>query len=338
VVSLFRHCSLFLFTSFCVDCIKFILNLGNNTKISKSFIGFLITAVVIWFLITLSKIYTITITFPVKYTHLSQDKILQKEPKKEIDFIVKSSGFNIIRSRFSNQRIEINASVLNKKSTFRYYLLLKNQKNKIQRQFRSGIEIQEIGLDTIYLEIGSLISKKVPLIPNLEINYHIGYDILESEVIQPDSILISGPEASLNKIVNIDLELLKLEDVKFDFSEKVKILRPENSKNLKITSEFATISGKVEKFTEGVFDIPFKVLNLPKDIDLTSLHKTVKVYYVVGLSDFNKIDKNSFEVVCDYTLSRGNNLDYLVPKVVVKPSFIKNFKVVPNKIDFLIQK
>jgi len=312
--------------------------LRNTTKISKSFIGFLIITVVIWFLITLSKVYITTITLPVKYAHLSQDKILQNEPINEIDFIVKSSGFNIIRSRFSNQMIEINASVLNKKATFRYYLLLKNQKNKIQRQFRSGIEIQEISLDTVYLELGSLISKKVPLIPNLEINYHIGYDILESEVIQPDSILISGPEASLNKIVKIDLELLKLEDVKFDFSEKVKILRPENSKNLKIRKEFATISGKVEKFTEGVFEVPFKVLNLPKEVDLTSLYKTVKVYFVVGLSNFNKIDKNSFAVVCDYTLSNENKLDYLVPKVIEKPSFIKSFKVVPNKIDFLIQK
>ena len=310
----------------------------NNTKISKSFIVFLITAVVIWFLITLSKVYTISISFPVKYSELSQDKILQNEPLKEIDILVKSTGFNILSTRFLNQTIELNAGNLNKKSTFSYYFLIKNQKNKIQRQLRSGIEIQEISLDTIYLELGSLISKKVPLIPNLEIDYHIGYDLLDAEVIRPDSILISGPEAYVDQIDKIHLELLKLDDVKSDFSQKVKILRPENSNNLKVASEFATISGRVEKFTEGVFEIPYKVLNLPEGVDVTSLHKTVKVYFVVGLSDFNKIDKNFFQVVCDYTLSKENNLDYLVPKVIVKPAFIKSFKVVPNKIDFLIQK
>jgi len=312
--------------------------LENNTKISKSFIVFLITAVVIWFLITLSKVYTISISFPVKYSDLSQDKILQNEPLKEIDILVKSTGFNILSTRFLNQSIELNAGNLNKKSTFSYYFLIKNQKNKIQRQLRSGIEIQEISLDTIYLELGSLISKKVPLIPNLEIDYHIGYDLLDAEVIRPDSILISGPEAYVDQIDKIHLELLKLDDVKSDFSQKVKILRPENSNNLKVASEFATISGRVEKFTEGVFEIPYKVLNLPEGVDVTSLHKTVKVYFVVGLSDFNKIDKNFFQVVCDYTLSKENNLDYLVPKVIVKPAFIKSFKVVPNKIDFLIQK
>lgn len=310
----------------------------NNTKISKSFIVFLITAVVIWFLITLSKVYTISISFPVKYSALSQDKILQNEPLKEIDILVKSTGFNILSTRFLNQTIELNAGNLNKKSTFNYYLLIKNQKNKIQRQLRSGMEIQEISLDTIYLELGSLISKKVPLIPNLAIDYHVGYDLLDTEVIKPDSIVISGPEAYVDQIDEINLELLKLDDVKSDFSQKVKILRPENSNNLKVASEFATISGRVEKFTEGVFEIPYKVLNLPEGVDVTSLHKTVKVYFVVGLSDFNKIDKNFFQVVCDYTLTKENNLDYLVPKVIVKPAFIKSFKVVPNKIDFLIQK
>jgi hypothetical protein len=312
--------------------------LENNTKISRSFIVFLITAVVIWFLITLSKVYTISISFPVKYSSLSQDKILQNEPLKEIDILVKSTGFNILSTRFLNQTIELNAGNLNKKSTFNYYLLIKNQKNKIQRQLRSGMEIQEISLDTIYLELGSLISKKVPLIPNLAIDYHVGYDLLDTEVIKPDSIVISGPEAYVDQIDEINLELLKLDDVKSDFSQKVKILRPENSNNLKVASEFATISGRVEKFTEGVFEIPYKVLNLPEGVDVTSLHKTVKVYFVVGLSDFNKIDKNFFQVVCDYTLSKENNLDYLVPKVIVKPAFIKSFKVVPNKIDFLIQK
>jgi hypothetical protein len=312
--------------------------LENNTKISRSFIVFLITAVVIWFLITLSKVYTISISFPVKYSALSQDKILQNEPLKEIDILVKSTGFNILSTRFLNQTIELNAGNLNKKSTFNYYLLIKNQKNKIQRQLRSGMEIQEISLDTIYLELGSLISKKVPLIPNLAIDYHVGYDLLDTEVIKPDSIVISGPEAYVDQIDEINLELLKLDDVKSDFSQKVKILRPDNSNNLKVTSEFATISGRVEKFTEGAFEIPYKVLNLPEGVDVTSLYKTVKVYFVVGLSDFNKIDKNFFQVVCDYTLTKENNLDYLVPKVIVKPAFIKSFKVVPNKIDFLIQK
>jgi hypothetical protein len=310
----------------------------KNKKISKSFIAFLIASILIWCLITLSKDYTATLTLAVSYNNIPQNKLLQKEPTKEINIIVKSSGFNILRSRFGNKNIVLNASNLNKKKSDNYYLLTKNQKNTVQEQLHSGIKLQEITLDTIYLELGSLISKKIPVSPNLEINYHIGYDILEPIKYVPDSILISGPEAQIKEINKINLEALKLEDVKSNFSKKVKILLPEKLSNIRVNTEFTTISGKVEKFTEGTFKIPFKVQNLPKGVELTMLDKTVEVVFVVALSNFNKIDKNFFEVVCDYNLTKENNLGYLLPKVVVKSNFIKSYKVIPNKIDFLIQK
>ncbi|WP_299063667.1 CdaR family protein [uncultured Polaribacter sp.] len=286
----------------------------------------------------MSKKYTATLTLPVKYTNIPQDKLLQKEPIKNIDLIVKSSGFNILKSRFGNRTIAIKASNLKKKYSNKFYLLAKNQKNNIQKQLRSGIELQEIDVDTIFLEIGTLTSKKVPLKPNLEISYHIGYDILEAAKIKPDSLLISGPEAQIAAVKSINLELLKLEDVKANFSEKVKIILPKNAKNIRIASKYTTISGRVEKFTEGTITVPIKIKNLPKGVELTMLNKTVEVVFVVGLSNFNKIDKNFFEVICDYTISKENNLGYLVPKIDVKSNLIKSYKIIPNKIDFLIQK
>ncbi|MEP2433480.1 MAG: YbbR-like domain-containing protein [Polaribacter sp.] len=275
---------------------------------------------------------------PVTYTNIPQDKLLQKEPTKELDIEVKTTGFKILKSRISKNEIALNANNLIRKTSSKYYFLTRNQHNNIQKQLYSGVVLQNIELDTIYLEIGSLISKKVPLKPNLDINYHIGYDVLEMVIIKPDSIVISGPESQIKKIKKIDLELLKLDDVKSDFKEEVKIVLPKNSKSLKVTTDFTVISGKVEKFTEGTFDIPFKVINLPDDMELTTLNETVEVVFVVGLSNFNKIDKNFFEVICDYNTTKENNLSYLLPKVVVKSNLIKSYKVVPNKIDFLIQK
>jgi len=328
----------FLFTSFYVDCIKIHSILIKNKKISKSFISFLVASVLIWLLITLSKEYTTLLTFPVSYHSIPQDQRLEREPTKELDIIVRTSGFNILKSRFGSMTLLLNAANLTKKSLNRYYFLTKNQINTIQQQLNSSIQLQGVVLDTIYLEIGNLISKKVPLKPNLAIGYHIGYDVLEAIAVSPDSVMISGPEAQIAQIETLSLGVLELKDVMADFSEKVKIILPENSANIKVDSEYTTISGKVEKFTEGSFKIPFKVTNLPENVELTMLNKTVEVFYVVGLSNFNKIDKNFFKVVCDYTISKENNLSYLLPKVVAKSSFIKSFKVFPNKIDFLIQK
>lgn len=310
----------------------------KNRKIAKSFISFLIASVLMWFLIALSKEYTTTITFAVSYTNIPQDKLLQNKPIKEIDITVKSTGFNIIRSNFGDKSITLNAANLQKKSANKYYFLTRYQVNTIQKQLHSGIELQEIVLDTIHLDIGTLISKKVPLIPNLDINYHIGYDVLEPLTVKPDSVLISGPELEIDKITAIDLKLLKLQNIRADFSKKVDLILPKNSSNIKVNATFTTISGKVEKFTEGTLEVPFLISNLPEGIELTTLNKTVEVVYVVGLSNFDKIDKTFFEVVCDYNVTKENNLNYLIPKIIGKPDYVKSFKVMPNKIDFLIQK
>ncbi|WP_254713157.1 CdaR family protein [Polaribacter sp. HaHaR_3_91] len=291
-----------------------------------------------WFLITLSKEYTTSLTFSVNYKNIPQDKLLQNNPTKEIDIIVKSTGFNIIRSGFGDKTITLNANSLRKKSSGSYYFLTRNQVSTIQKQLHSGIELQQIVLDTIYLDIGTLTSKKVALKPNLDIKYQIGYDILEPVSVEPDSIFISGPEAQVKNITSIDLKVIKLENVREDFSKDVEIVLPKNSGNIKFNSKFTTISGKVEKFTEGTLEVPFTIKNLPRGVDLTILNKTVEIVYVVGLSNFNKIDKNFFEVVCDYNLSKDNKLGYLLPKVIGKPDYVKSFKVIPNKIDFLIQK
>ncbi len=311
--------------------------LVKSKRVSKSFIGFLVASILIWFLITLSKNYVTNLTFSTSYINIPQNKLLQKEPIKELDAIVETSGFNILSSRFSKKSIVLDAKDLNEKSA-KYFFLTRNLINNIQKQVPSGIQIKEFVKDTIHLDLGSLASKKVAVIPNLEINYHIGYDASELIKLNPDSVTISGPDSQIKQIEQINLELLKLDDVKSSFSKKVKIIMPNNSNGIKVDSSFVLIKGEVEKFTEGTFEVPFKVINLPKEIELTTLNRTVEVVFIVGLSNFNKIDKNFFEVVCDYNLSKENNLNYLLPKVVIKSNLIKSFKVIPNKIDFLIQK
>ena len=129
-----------------------------------------------------------------------------------------------------------------------------------------------------------------------------------------------------------------MHDLKSNFSEEVPILESNMDINFKFSTLKATISGSVDKFTEGKLQIPFTTNNLPKDVKLTTLSESVEVVFVVALSNFSKIAQSSFKVECDYTISEKNNLGYLIPKVILKPDFIKSIKIIPKKIDFLIQK
>ena len=308
----------------------------NFKKIPKTFISFLVASFLIWFLITFSKEYTTVITYAVNYKNIPQNKLLQETPINNIDITVKASGFKILRSKFNNKKIQLEASKLKRKGPSKFYFLTKSQVTKIQKQLLFGVELKEILQDTIYLNLGILTSKRVAIKPNLEINYHVGYDLLNEIKISPDSIVISGPEAQVKKIDYLELSELKLNDVKSNFLEEVSVLKLNN--NFKYSAQKITISGNVDKFTEGKLQIPFTTKNLPKNINLTTLSEKVEVIFVVALSNFSKISEASFKVECDYLISEKNNLGYLIPKVILEPVFIKSVKIIPKKIDFLIQK
>ena len=310
----------------------------TSRKIPKTFIGFLIASFFIWLLITFSKEYSAVISYPVAYKNIQQDKLLQEAPIKQIDIAVKASGFKLLGSKLTNKTIYLESSILQRKSNSKFYLLVKNQFTKIQKQLHSGIELQEILQDTIYLNLGLLTSKKVGLKPNLDIKYQIGYDLLGDIKVVPDSIVISGPEDQIKKIAHLNLQRIKLNNLKENFSQNTNIIQPSKYKNLKFTTLKAIVYGNVERFTEGNLAIPFTIKNLPDGVNLTTLSEKVEVVFVVALSNYAKVSETSFTVECDFKISENNNLSYLIPKVITQPDFIKSVKIVPLKIDFLIQK
>ena len=306
-------------------------------KISNTFLSFLLATIFIWLLITLSKEYTTAISFPIKYTKIAQNKLLQATPVKALEILVKTTGFSIFRTRFNTKEITINANALLKKTGTKYYLLVKNQKQRIQKQLPSGVALEQILKDTLFLDLGRLVTRKLPLKPNIKISYHVGYDLSEEITVTPDSILVSGPENYMSELKELALLPIVLEDVMANFTKKVAIKIPEGIKNLKLDTKEITVSGKVEKFTEGTLEVPYTVINMPKDVTINTLTKKIQITFIIGLSRFNKINENSFQIECDYSISESNNLGYLIPKLVHKPSEIKSYKIIPNEIDFLIQ-
>ncbi|MDG1398794.1 MAG: YbbR-like domain-containing protein [Polaribacter sp.] len=310
----------------------------TSKKIPKTFFSFLTISALIWLLITFSKEYTTVITFPVNYKNIAQNQLLQEAPVKEIDITVKATGFKITGAKIRNKTIQLDASQLNRKHKDKFYILPNNQKNKIQNQLLSGIDIKEVGIDTIFLNLGLLTSKNVALQPNLDINYHVGYDLLGDISIEPDSILISGPKSTVDTIKYIRLNKLILSDVKANFSQEVEIVKIISQRSLNFNITKTKISGRVDKFTEGRIQVPFDIVNLPENINLTTLNRKVEIVFTVALSNFAKVSEASFKVDCDYSVAEKNNLGYLLPRIIVKPNFVKNLKIVPSKIDFLIQK
>lgn len=308
----------------------------NYNKIPKTFTIALLFALFFWFLIKLSKEYKTIISFPVEYVNVPQDKLIQETPLKEIEIQVKASGFRLFGLSLVNKTLTLDARKLQRKSLTDYYFVSNNHLIDIQNQLSNKYVLDQIVQDTIRLNLGQLISKKIPVIGDFDLSYKLGYHLTKSIEITPDSILVSGPKEQVDTLQYLMLQPLVLKDVSESIDTKISV--KEVASTIKFTQKEVLVKGEIDRFTEGNFSVNFEIINLPKDINVNTFPTTVNVVYQVGLNNFNKINTTSFIIVCDYQHSIDNGLNYLIPKVISKPEMITSVKIVPNKIEFLIQK
>lgn len=302
------------------------------------FLLFIIFSVVFWFMTKLSKEYDSTLEYPVSYINLPEDKLLQEAPVEVIEIHVKTTGFKLISATFFPTELKIDVSNLNWKSSTDYYLLLSQQRLAIQKQMKTGVEIDFFINDSIHFNLGKLKNKKVPVKPLLDLSYATGFELNGNITTVPDSILISGPESILDTIDFVSTKLLQIKKLNNSIDQTIEIERFSSDSNVKLQQKNIKIIANVEKYTEGTLEIPFEVLNLPENNIINTFPKVVKVTYKVALSNFNKIDLTSFLIHCDYQVSKKNNLSYLIPILVEKSPMVKYVRMSPMKIDYIINK
>ena len=305
----------------------------KNFNIPKTFFGFLIASVFFWLLINLSKEYNAEVEYDIEYTQLPQQKTLIEAPFNKLTLNVKSSGYNLLMSSINHKPIILQLDKATKEKGNNYYFLSKNLLPEIQHQLKSGIELNSILVDTIPLKIGLLSSKKVPLKPNVNISFQLGYGLSKPLTLTPDSILISGNETDIKKVEFLNLDSATLENISKNTNITSSIIFPEGVQ-IKTNHKSANIELLVDKFTEGEIEVPVLVKNAPKGINI--FPKKVKIIYKVGLKNFNEITPDLFKIECDYLETENKELNYLTPKLKSSPNLATVLRIVPDKIDFLI--
>ncbi|PCH53749.1 MAG: hypothetical protein COC22_01775 [Flavobacteriaceae bacterium] len=317
----------------------------KNSKISiinkgktKVFLFILMLTSIIWLLIELSKTSISTVSFGVEYKNVPTGKLIQKKSVSEIKITLKAPGFSLLKFKVINRKINLNLKNVVKNNS-NYYLLPNKQITYLNTQFPVEIEVVNVLNDTIFVELGYTKSKKVPVNPSLDLKFKLGYKLINKLKIVPDSITITGFQKIVDSIQEIETSSIKIHDVYKNINMDVALKLPSKKYNLNVSADNVQIIGKVDKFTEGRFIIPVFIINEPIDVKINTFPKEIEVVYQAGLSNFNKITKNSFSIVYDYDeYKRDTLIKYLTPIIKKKSDFISSLRVYPSQIEFLIQK
>jgi len=308
---------------------------SNKSKKVNVFFLFLFLSFTILILTKLSKDYTNTMAFNINKINVPQEAVILNDSSAKLSVTLKTHGFNWLVYYFSKPKITIDFSkdVTKTKQAFVW------NKSKAYvsstKQFGDHVEVFNITPESLLFKYDVNLVKKVPVILNKDVQFASGFDLSDNYKLQPDSVVVVGPEVIASKIKRIETTNMSLIDVKSNISRNVKLKLPKNNKDLSFSVDEIHVFGSVEKYTEGTLKIPITVTNVPLDMTLNYFPKEVNVTYYVSLKNFNEVTKSDFILECDFS-TVDNDQSFLTPKLIKTSSLVKNTKVNLKRIEFII--
>lgn len=300
----------------------------------RVFLFFILLSTVIWVLVQFSKTYQQKLRIPYELEDVPKNKILKSAPKT-INIKMKENGFNLAWYSWTKSKISVPVDSLDLDG--KNYIISHGLQRELLNE-KLGLKEEDYHFLDPQLSIGfaEKQSKKIPVVPRLDLSYAPGYGAKDSLVISPDSIEVTGSVDSLKTISQVETEQLHLQQIKSDVSGRVELVKTSN--DLAYFQKAVNYELKVDKFTEGRFKVPLELINVPEGWDIEIFPKTTVVVFKATLSDFKNISKSDFRVVCDFKKGFDSGNDFLVPELDIFPKEIFNERLSINRVDFIINK
>lgn len=286
----------------------------------------------------LSETYVETIPFTITYKNLPETNVITLDTIPKLSVTLSTHGFNLLSYYFYNKTYELDFDNNSYIKDNNYIWLAKEGMYSLRQQLGPTVKIVAVKPDTLRLPFGIMSAKLVPVVLNSNINFAPGYDSREGLRLSPDSIKVIGAKEELEKIDHINTKPLNLDRVKSDVDMTVGLEFENDFKRLKLSEDKIAISATIEKFTEGVLEIPVTILNLPKDVEINYFPKQIKVSYYLSLNDYKEVKPLDFKIECNYeeVITSGNS--FFTPKLVVHSEKVKSSKMKQNKVEYIIVK
>ena len=317
------------------DYVK-VVKLRNNKRIVV-FLICLAISTTLWFLNALSKNYSATISYPVKYINPPANHFLANTTPVKLDLKIDGQGFTLLRYKllsFSPVIIDIENVTENLESeSGTYNVISKNLIGEISGQLSTEIKIIEIKPDVLEIVLDSLITKTVPVELDIDVDFVPQFNFKTQIKTIPNKVEITGPTIALEKILAVKTKVNILNKLDTDVSQEIDLIHPEKTT---ISPEKVTLIIEVEKYTEKEIKIPVEIINKPDKVRIKLFPSELKVLFTVGLSRFETIKPSDFGASVDYNsiVNDVNNLNITLYK---KPEFIQGIRVIPEKVEFLIE-
>lgn len=305
-----------------------------NTKI-VTFLICLCIASLLWVVHALNRNYKYTLTIPVKFTRLPENKLIIGELPEKLQVDIKTSGLKLlfIKLRQMPNEVLIDFNTLKTNAKSQAYSISNGNFN-VQNIINFDVEVMKIRPDTLFFSSEKGSSRLIPVKPSLQASFLPGYSAITKPSVSPAFITVTGDTPEIDDIDTIYTQTIRLKDVHENYANTVAIKK---LPNLSYSAKEVKLSFEVDRLAETSIRIPVQIMNRSSAETVKLLPEYVTIRYLVAMKEYDNIDASSFKATVNFDdiVARKKNLKV---DLVRSPSEVKVIGIEPATISYLIYK
>ena len=301
------------------------------------FFACLIASISFWLLIKMANEYTLSFTIPVKFINVPNTRILTGISDSSIQITLKAQGFKLVLLRYidnpkpllislSNSGTHKNIEVINSN------LLLMPLVRRYSSFLGFANEVSSVHPERISVKMNRLYSKSIPIKLFTDISFAPQYLQFDSSSIKPSSVRVFGTRAMVDSVQFAQTEVIKIYNMTVSMVRFVHLNSNTQKNKPYFLPSLVQVTIPVQKFTEVSVEVPIKLSGQTLGNTIKIFPDKASVSCILSMKDYKRLDSRLFTVSA--VLMKLDNLFHL--QVTASPDFVRNVKVTPDKVEYLV--
>lgn len=306
---------------------------SNKFREILFFLFFVFIASVFWLLNALNYEHEDDVMVKVGVVNLPDNYVLVSDNPQYINVRVKDKGIKLLNYMFRIDGSEVVVDMGKNVSGNGSMMFKTENLIKSNSVFSQEAKIVSCSPDTFVVNYASASAVKLPVVLKSDIRAD-RFHYIKGVRITPDSVTAYIPDVLRDKVTSV--KTVKLGASEISDSVTMQVALEQNSK-IKIVPQTVNVHYDLGIYVDYSMDVPVIAANFPEGYKLRTFPPTVKVYFQVGMDEIKNIRPEDFVIVLDYNELRDLKSDKTDIRVSSSPSNVRNIRVSPESVEFLIE-
>ena len=288
-------------------------------------------SVIIWGTISLSEEYYANVNVPLRVVDFPIGYTIGNKIPENITIKLRGIGWKLFSVNIGKD-VTYNISV-NEDSGFKQIRLMDHLTDN--RWMLSELDIIDIVPNSLSFSIERRVNKKLPIVADLSLDFKAGYGLAKQIVLEPDSVVIDGPQSVVNSLTEIKTKAIRLSSLDRFTIKNIGFVYPPGSS---FGTKFVSVNFDIQRIVDKQFDdIDVEVLDVPPDRDVILLPNKISCNVRGGIDILGKLEKDQFRVFVFYRDVVLDTLGNVIPHIEHPENTTLKY-IKPERLRYIIKK